>query len=81
MKAILFTYTTEGLSKTEASKISKEITGYKDNSNKGKYNYKREGIIQDCNGIVVSKSTFIIPATQEKMINKLKCIFTGIPNK
>lgn len=72
MKAILFTYTTEGLNKTEASKISKEITGYKDNSNKGNYEYKREGLIQNCNGIIISKSTFIIPSNYEKELNRLK---------
>lgn len=72
MKAILFSYSTKGLSKTEASKISKKIKGYEDKSNQSKYNYKREGLIQSNNGIIVSKSTFIILEKNTNILNQIK---------
>ena len=72
MEAILFSYDTRGLSKTEASKISKELKGYNDKSNKGKYNYNREGLIRKNNGFIVSKSTFIIPEKNSDFIEKLR---------
>jgi hypothetical protein len=72
MKAVLFTYRTKNFSKSESSKISKKIRGYSDKSNQSKYNYQREGIINRCGGVIVSKSTFIIPKKHEKEINKLE---------
>ena len=68
MKATLISYNAKDLSKTESSKLSKKLMGYKDSSNKGKYSYKREGKIRSLNGIIISKSTFIIPKTETKKI-------------
>ena len=72
MKAILFSYSTKGLSKSEGSKISKKLIGYKDKSNQGKYNYQRKGLIQLNKGIIISKSTFIIPEKKESILGKIK---------
>jgi len=72
MKAILFSYSTKGLSKNDASKISKKLMGYNDKSNKGRYNYQREGLIQSNKGLIISKSTFIIPEKKESILNKIK---------
>ena len=72
MKAILFSYSTKGLSKNEASKISKKLMGYKDKSNRGRYNYLRKGLIQSNGGLIISKSTFIIPEKKENILNEIK---------
>lgn len=72
MEAILFTYSCKGMNKTEASKISKKLLGYKDSSNNGKYQYEREGIIKSNKGIIISKSTFIIPKSESDILDKLK---------
>ncbi len=69
MKAVLFTYQTKNLTKNEASKISKLIKGYNDKSNQGKYSYHRKGLVKSNNGIIVSKSTFIMPQKHEKKID------------
>ena len=60
MKAILITYSAKDLSKSESSKLSKALIGYIDKSNKARYTYKREGLIKPENGIIISKSTFIV---------------------
>lgn len=65
MNAVLISYSTKGLSKTESSKISKRLIGYIDKSNKGGYTYVRKGLISSLGGIVIARSTFIIP--QEKI--------------
>jgi len=72
MKAILFTYKTNNISKNESSKISKKIKGYEDKSNQSKYNYHRKGLVESNGGIVVSKSTFIIPQKAEKQLDFLR---------
>lgn len=73
MKATLISYSAKGLSKTESSKLSKKLAGYKDSSNKGKYSYKREGEIKLSKGIIISKSTFIVPKIEaNKILSILK---------
>jgi len=66
MEATLISYRSKDLSKTEASKLSKGLLGYKDKSNKGRYTYNRIGLIKSFKGIIVSKSTFIVPQKNTK---------------
>lgn len=66
MEATLISYSAKDLSKTEASKLSKGLLGYKDKSNKGRYTYNRMGLIKTIKGIIVSKSTFIVPRKNTK---------------
>ena len=58
------------MSKTESSKISKILTGYKDSSNNCKYSYDREGIVHSNGGIIISKSTFMVPKSKFEEISK-----------
>lgn len=66
MEATLISYSAKDLSKTEASKLSKGLLGYKDKSNRGRYTYNRIGLIKTIKGIIVSKSTFIVPRKNTK---------------
>jgi len=75
MKAILFSYNSKGLSKSDSSKICKKLVGYKDNSNNGKYFYERKGLIRKYKGLIIAKSTFVIPE------NKAKLVFNAIKTK
>lgn len=68
MDAVLISYSTKRLSKTESSKISKGLIGYTDKSNKGNYIYERKGLILSLGGIVISRSTFIIPKQNAKQV-------------
>lgn len=68
MEATLISYSAKDLSKTEASKLSKGLLGYKDRSNKGRYTYNRMGLIKTIKGIIVSKSTFIVPRKNTKEV-------------
>lgn len=70
MKAVLMSYKTEGLSKTESSKLSKRLVGYTDRSNKSKYTYERKGLIRKAKGLIISKSTFIIPYNKAEEIRE-----------
>jgi len=70
MEAVLFTYDAKKLDKSTSSKTSKKLIGYKDKSNKGHYIYNREGLIQANEGIIISKSTFIIPKKNAKKVFK-----------
>ena len=72
MKSILFSYSTKGLTKNVSSKISKKLIGYNDKSNKGEYNYQRMGLIQLNGGLIISKSTFIIPKKKESILDEIK---------
>ena len=45
----LVCYTVSGLSPTIVRKLNRELYGFKDVSNNGKYTYKRKGITQTIN--------------------------------
>lgn len=60
MKAKLVTYTKGKLSGSQRSLISKNLFGYLDKSNKGKYVYERKGLLNKYKHIKVSNNTFII---------------------
>jgi hypothetical protein len=70
MKAKLITYSTENLSPTQRSILSKRMNGYIDKSNKARYNYKREGIITKLPHIKITNKTFIIRKKDFSLINK-----------
>ena len=60
MKAKLVTYTKEKLNGSQKSLVSKNLFGYLDKSNKGKYVYERKGLLNKYRNIKVSNNTFII---------------------
>lgn len=68
MKATLIMYSALGLNKTEASKLSKKLIGYRDQSNKAQYTYERKGLVTGIHHIIVTKSTFIVPKKESKEI-------------
>lgn len=68
MKAILITYSAKGLSKTDASKLSKKLLGYVDKSNKAQYTYKRKGLITPEKSIIIAKSVFIVCRKEARKI-------------
>jgi len=68
MRATLISYTSKELSKTESSKLSKALIGYLDKSNNGKYSYKRKGLIENTENIIVCRSAFIVPRSIAKEI-------------
>ena len=70
MKAKLVTYSTNGLSSTERSILSKRINGYLDKSNKAKYMYKREGLISKLPHIKVANKAFIIRKKDFSLVSK-----------
>jgi len=70
MRAKLVIYSTEKLTPTERSILSKKINGYLDKSNRARYTYKREGIITNIPHIKVSNKTFIIKTKDFVVINK-----------
>ena len=70
MKSKLISYNTKGLSKTESSKLSKALIGYIDKSNKGNYIYNRRGLISAVKGVIIARSTFVVPISEAKDIIK-----------
>ncbi len=66
----MVTYSTEDLSPTQRSILSKRINGYLDKSNKAKYTYKREGIITRLLHIKVTNKTFIIRKQDFSLVSK-----------
>jgi hypothetical protein len=73
MKAVVIRYKAKGLSKTEASKLSKKLFGYKDKSNKGEYFYERTGLVTEQPHIKFAKGVFAIPKEKaQKIINSIK---------
>ena len=68
MKATLISYTSNGLSKTESSKLSKALVGYTDKSNRAMYYYKRKGLVTNTKNIIICRSAFIVPKNMAKDI-------------
>jgi len=66
----LITYSTENLSPTQRSILSKRINGYTDKSNKARYSYKREGVITKLPHIKVMNKTFIIREQDFSLVSK-----------
>lgn len=70
MDLTLVKYNTKHLTKEEKTDFSREIFGYQDKSNKGKYTYKREGSLTNYIFDKVGKSAFLIETKHEKKIIK-----------
>jgi hypothetical protein len=71
MKAKLFTYTTDKLTPTQRSILSKRMNGYIDKSNKAKYTYERKSALAIIPHIKISKKTFIIRAKDFPTLKQL----------
>jgi len=71
MKAILITYTTEKLTPTQRSILSKRINGYTDKSNKSQYTYTRKGKITTISHIKITQKTFIVKKEDSQNIMNL----------
>ena len=70
MQAKLVTYTTKGLSKSKKSILSKRMYGYIDKSNKSRYTYMREGILNGTKHFKVCNNTFIIDSKDWPKVRK-----------
>ena len=81
MQAKLVTYTIEGLNKSEKSILSKKMYGYTDKSNKSRYTYVREGVLDDTKHVKVCNNTFIIDSKDwprvRKELRKRKATVSG----
>ena len=70
MDLTLVKYNTKHLTKEEKTNFSREIFGFQDKSNKGKYTYKRKGTLTKYIYDKVGKSAFLIETKNEKKIIK-----------
>lgn len=70
MKAKLITYSTENLTPTQRSIVSKRINGYIDKSNKSRYTYNRDGIITKLPHIKITNKAFIIRKKDFSLVYK-----------
>lgn len=68
MNATLICYTLEKTTQTQRTALNRELNGYTDHSNKGKYKYKRKGILQNIPYIKPGKSVII---TKKQYKNKI----------
>ena len=73
MKSKLVCYTLGEISSTVRNKFKRELLGYKDHSNMGKYSYKREGILSKIPNYRPIRSVIIIKERDKnKIISLLK---------
>ena len=73
MKSKLICYTLGKVSSTLRNKFKRELLGYKDHSNMGKYSYKREGILSKIPNYRPIRSVIIIKERDKnKIISLLK---------
>ena len=71
MKATLFCYTLGKLDPAKRTEFKRELFGYKDYSNRGKYRYKRKGLLDKIQHIKPIRSVIIIMKKDEKKLNEL----------
>ncbi len=73
MKAKLVCYTLGEISSTLRTQFKRELLGYKDHSNMGKYKYMREGVLSKIPNYRPIRSVIIIKETdKDKIISLLK---------
>ncbi len=76
MNAQLVCYTLEKLDQSERTALSRELNGYKDFSNKGKYVYVRQGLLQKMKHVKPHDSVIIVKREHKnkllKMLKKYK---------
>ncbi|MCG2718709.1 MAG: hypothetical protein L6408_07745 [Nanoarchaeota archaeon] len=70
MKAEIITYETKSLDNSKRSIISKRLYGYRDRTNKSRYVYKRQGILEEILHLKITKKTFIVQSEDSKQIKK-----------
>lgn len=70
MNAQLICYTLERLSQTERTALSRELNGYKDFSNKGKYVYLRQGLLQKIKHVKPHDSVIIVKKAHKNELLK-----------
>jgi len=71
MKKTLITYSLAG--RKNALEITRQIYGYKDHSNHGRYTYKRKGILTNIPYQKISRTTFWInPKYKQEIIQQFQ---------
>lgn len=71
MNAQLICYKLEKATQTERTALGRELNGYKDFSNKAKYMYKREGLLQKIEHIKPHPSVLIVKEEHKRQLLKL----------
>jgi len=71
MKARLITYTISKQPISVQNQIRKQLIGHNDTSHKGKYKYRRNGLLDKIPHLKPSKSTIIAPLKESEQIIKL----------
>ena len=69
---VLIHYSLKNLNNSARSSFNRELYGYLDKSNRGKYLYKRKGILSYIPYTKLTKSVLII---NKKYLNRIKTIF------
>lgn len=73
MKCTLICYTLGKISPTKRNQFKRDLLGYKDHSNMGKYKYQRKGILHNTPHLRPIRSTIIVEnKNKEKIIQFLK---------
>jgi len=60
MDATLICYISEKITQTQRTALNRKLNGYKDFSNKGKYNYRRKGFLDEIPNIKPHNSVIIV---------------------
>jgi len=60
-----------GVSSVERNHLRKELLGYKDYSNNGRYSYHRDGLLTEIPSISLVRSVFIIRNDDKKKVLEL----------
>jgi len=68
MNAKLICYTLEKISPTKKTQFKRDLLGYKDYSNRGKYNYERKGFLSNIPHYKPIKSVIIVKNQDESKI-------------
>lgn len=79
MDAKLICYTLGEIHPTKRSNFKRELNGYKDISNNGKYNYTRKGLLQKIYHLTPIRSVIIVADKDKKkitgLLNKYKAVY------
>ncbi len=71
MKAKLITYTMSNQPISTQNQLRKQLIGHNDTSHKGKYKYRRKGLLDQITHLKPSKSTIIAPIKESQKIIKI----------
>lgn len=71
MKAKLITYLMSKQPISVKNQLRKELIGHNDTSHKGKYKYRRKGLLDKIPHLKPSKNTIIAPLNESRQIIKL----------